>query len=266
MYHVLFSRRHRVQMNVIWNKNAQSDKILVMNKLFGNRRTRYRNLILMILPFLLLCGVLGYVSYSSVKSIMPGEDSSANYKYSIDSMDYHLRTNATDLQIEYFHELQDLINDEEADQAAIAACVAKNYIADFYTWTNKSGSYDVGGMYYVYSPQKLNIIGQARDSYYKYLSYYINRFGSDKMLEVTGVETTVRDDNMVYEVEGKTFKAFKISCTWTYKNEETFSGLNITVSNQYQTKKLDSFVKNMDITVIINDDGRYEIVEAVGDI
>ena len=237
-----------------------------MNKLFGNRRTRYRNLMLMILPFLLLCGVLGYVSYSSVKSLLPGNDPAADYKYSIESMDYHLRTNATDLQIEYFRELQDLINDEEADQAEIAACVAKNYIADFYTWTNKSGSYDVGGMYYVYSPQKLNIISQTRDGYYKYLSYYINRFGRDKMLEVTDVETVIRDDDMVYEYDGKTYKAFKIACTWTYKNEETFSGLYITVSNQYETKKLSTFVKSMDVTVIVNDDGRYEIVEAVGDI
>lgn len=251
-------------MNVIWNKNEQSDKILVMNKLFGNRRTRYRNLVLMILPFLILCGVFGYVSYSSAKSLLP-EDDTANYKYSIESMDYHLRTNATDLQIDYFRELQDLI-EKEADHSEIAACVAKNYVADFYTWSNKAGSYDVGGMYYVYSPQRINLISQARDGYYKYLSYYINKFGQENMLEVTGVETTVKESNTTYVYDGKSYEAYKISCVWTYKNEETFKDLYITVSNQYETKKLSSFVKNMDLTIIINDDGRYEIVEAVGDI
>ena len=234
-----------------------------MNRLFRSKKTRYRNLVLIILPIFILCGVFGYVTYASTKTLLP-EDDTVSYKDSIDSMDYHLRWNATELQIEYFNELQDLINAEGTEHKDIAACVAKNYIADFYTWSNKRGSYDVGGMYYVYSPQKLGIISDCRNNYYKYLSYYINKFGQDKMLEVTSVETVVGDVG-TYEIDGNKYESYRVTCNWTYKNAETFSDLDIVVYNP-EMVNLDSFITKIHLNIIINNDGRYEIVEAYGDI
>lgn len=236
-----------------------------MNKLFGNKRVRYRNLILIILPFLLLCGFFGFISYKSAKSLVPSEDSESDYKYSIESMNYYLRPNATKLQVDYFHELQDLVNDG-ASNAEIAACVAKNYIADFYTWTNKSGSYDIGGMHYVYSPQKVNIITHCRDSYYKYLTFYINTFGQENMLEVTDVEAVVGETPTTYEIDGKQYEAYYVTCDWTYKNAETFKDILITISNQFETKTIDTFITKVFLTIILNENGRFEIVEAIGEI
>ena len=51
---------------------------------------------------------------------------------------YVLRANATDYQKELFEELKnDFEHEDETDEAKIACDIAMNYVADFYTWTNK---------------------------------------------------------------------------------------------------------------------------------
>ena len=147
-----------------------------------------------------------------------------------------------------------------------AACIAKNYVADFYTWTNKNGSYDIGGMHYVYGPSKNVVIAQARNTYYKYLTYYINTFGKDKLLEVTSVETEVDPNPSTYEVDGHTYESYFVTCNWKYKNEETFDGMNIVSPNEYGSyDHYWHFTTREYFTVVVTEDGRFEIVEAFGD-
>ena len=239
-----------------------------MKKLFKNHKTRYRNLLLFIIPILIICGVFGYISYKAVKDITgtaKGEEKTSQYKNSIESMGYYLRPNATAVQVEYFKELQDLIKDG-TNKEEIAACVAKNFVADFYTWSNKDGSYDVGGMFYIYGPAKNVTIAQARNTYYKYLTYYINEFGQDKMLEVASVDTAV--EHTPYDLDGKDYDAYLVTCNWTYKNEDTFKGLNILMPSEAQDGTYwhyQDFAKRSYFIVIINEDGRYEIVASFGD-
>ena len=239
-----------------------------MNKLFKDPKKRYLNLLLIILPFLILAGVFGYTSFKAIKDMYgnaSGEVNKNDYKVSIEEYGYYLRGNATDLQIEYFRELEDLINDG-TDNSAIAACIAKNYVADFYTWTNKNGSYDIGGMHYVYGPSKNVVIAQARNTYYKYLTYYINTFGKDKLLEVTSVETEVDPNPSTYEVDGHTYESYFVTCNWKYKNEETFDGMNIVSPNEYGSyDHYWHFTTREYFTVVVTEDGRFEIVEAFGD-
>lgn len=236
-----------------------------MKNLFKNPKTRTRNLLLVIAPFLVVMIICGVISFKSLKSMASNTSgTTVSYKDSIDSMDYHLRNNATDLQEELFHDLQDAINDG-TDKANIAYLVAKNYVADFYTWTNKDGTYDIGGMYYVYSPQKTSIYAKARNTYYKYLTYYIETFGSENLLEVTGFndeESYVNTTATTYELDGVTYEAYDVFLEWTYKNESTFNG----ISYYMDGTTLDGFEKRVYFTVIINDEGRYEIARAYGEI
>lgn len=221
-----------------------------------------------IIPILILCIVFGYISYKSIKDLTgsaKGEGQTSQYKNSIESMGYYLRPNATSLQVEYFKELQDLIKDG-TNKEEIAACVAKNFVADFYTWSNKDGSYDIGGMFYIHGPSKNVVITQARNTYYKYLTYYINEFGQDKMLEVTSVDTEVGPTT--YELDDKEYEAYFVTCNWTYKNEDTFNGLNILMPSEAQDGTYwhyQNFAKRSYFVVIVNEDGRYEIVASYGD-
>ena len=228
-----------------------------MKNLFKNPKTRKRNLILAILPFVILASICGFIAFKSVSSISGNAqgNSKDSYKDSIDSMDYHLRSNATKYQTELFKDLTKAVEDG-SDKYEIAKLVAENYVADFYTWSNKDGTYDVGGMYYVYSPQKTTIYTQARNTYYKYVTYYINQFGAKNLLEVENITPTLGDKVGTYEFEGKKYDSYFVTCEWTYKNEDTFKDISM--------KSGDGFVKKEYFT-IIEKDGRFEIVQAYGD-
>lgn len=228
-----------------------------MKNLFKNPKTRKRNLILAILPFVILASICGFIAFKSVSSISGNAqgNSKDSYKDSIDSMDYHLRSNATKYQTELFKDLTKAVEDG-SDKYEIAKLVAENYVADFYTWSNKDGTYDVGGMYYVYSPQKTAIYTQARNTYYKYVTYYINQFGAKNLLEVENITPTLGDKVGTYEFEGKKYDSYFVTCEWTYKNEDTFKDISMKSGN--------GFVKKEYFT-IIEKDGRFEIVQAYGD-
>ncbi len=228
-----------------------------MKNLFKNPKTRKRNLILAILPFVIIASICGFIAFKSVNSISGNAQgtSKESYKDSIDSMDYHLRSNATKYQTELFRELTKAVEDG-TDKYNIARLVAENYVADFYTWSNKDGTYDVGGMYYVYSPQKTTIYTQARNTYYKYVTYYINQFGAKNLLEVENITSTLGNEVGSYEFEGKKYDSYFVTCEWTYKNEDTFKDVSM--------KSGDGFAKKEYFT-IIEKNGRFEIVQAYGD-
>ena len=111
-------------------------------------------------------------------------------------------------------------------------------------------------MYYVYSPQKTTIYTQARNTYYKYVTYYINQFGAKNLLEVENITSTLGDKVGSYEFEGKKYDSYFVTCEWTYKNEDTFKDISM--------KSGDDFVKKEYFT-IIEKNGRFEIVQAYGD-
>ena len=222
----------------------------MINKLFRDKKKRYRNLILVLLPLILLIGIFGYLSADSIMSLIGGITGNSNMAIgSIDSMDYHLIKGATDLQKDLFRDLDKAVKNE--DDKEIAALVVENFVADFYTWTNKAGQYDVGGMYYVYSPQKNIIYNQARNQFYKYVSKYIEEYGQENVLEVATVEAVCGDEIKEYTIDGKTYQSYYVECNWTYVDNENFT------EREYRTKEY--------FKVIKNDVGRFEIVQAYGD-
>lgn len=238
-------------------------KLIGMKNLFKNPKTRLKNLLLVILPFIVLAFIFGFITYRSLANISTNTSGTA-YKDSIDSMDYHLRDNATDLQEDLFKELQNAVKDG-TDKANIAFLVCKNFVADFYTWTNKEATYDIGGMYYVYSPQRSSLYNKARNKYYKYLTYYIDTYGQDNLLEVTGFDDancSVETEPATYTIDGNTYEAYHVKLTWIYKNTETFSNI--------ATPEMDGqalgFVTWNYFTVIVNEEGRFEIVQAYGEV
>ena len=246
------------------------DKI---NELFENRNKRILYLLLFILPFLIAIGIFGFVTYKEAKNIISliSDEGETKEEYNIAGLNYKLRDNATDVQLEYFTELKNAVEGSGTD-IEIAGLVGKNYVADFYTWTNKQGQFDVGGVQYFCSEKneefkyKENIYQKARDGFYKYLNQYINEYGSANLLEVASVEITKcakrTEPYYSYELVDKytldqetwttvydyvEHDCYDVSLTWTY-NPNTKLNLN-----DYATS-INLFV--------INNDGRYEIVEA----
>ena len=265
-------------MKEIKLKQKKQNKISIkkISSLFEDKKKRYINMLLFMLPFIIAIGIFGFVAYKEAKSLinLAKDDVETKDTHKIESMNYILRDNATELQEEYFTELKNAIENptEEITDEVIAGLVGKNYVADFYTWTNKQGQYDVGGMYYVCSEKnetvkyKENIYQKARDGFYKYINEYIEEYGSENLLEVASVEVIsskkLDDKYSLYEFieaiqtgdeawdviyDYVDHDAYAVSLRWTY-NENTKLNLS-------------DYAKSINLIVIEND-GRYEIVEA----
>ena len=244
-----------------------------VNDLFIDKKKRPLYVVLFILPFLIIIGIFGFITYREAKSLidLATGGSEVNSEYVISSMGYTLRDNATEYQQECFAELKKAV-ESGADENTIVGLVAKNYVADFYTWTNKQGQYDIGGMGYVYSEKdetieyKSNIYLKARDGFYKYLNEYINTYGVNNLIEVNNVNiskvnkndvmyrmyeyvTTIQtgEDTWEKQYDLISHECFNVSLTWSY--------------NPATKLDLSNFGTSINLLIIEND-GRYEIVEA----
>lgn len=258
----------------------KEDRENKLNKLLSDKKKRYPVMLLLMLPFLIAIGIFGFIAFREAKSLLvlaKGEPTEVKNENMVEGTNYILRDNATDVQKEYFAEMKKAYeseNEEEhVDNATLAGIVAKNYVADFYTLTNKQGQFDVGGLYYVYDGQfgdgtdfKDNVYLFARDGFYKYLNNYIEQYGSDKLLEVENVEiikaekaskqftidehvaNKLGDDGEWYDYrEDFTYDMYYVKCRWTYKEG---SSLN---TNQ--------FANSVNL-VMIEKGGSFYIIEA----
>ena len=193
-----------------------------------------------------ICLFIAYKSLSGLSSTEEIADS-------IDEYDYHLRANPTELQVTLFEQLAEALYAEEVDEEEIAALIVENFVADFYTWTNKINQYDIGGMYYVYADQNVNIYDQARDTFYLNMDNAIQEYGSEGLIEVAEVSATATRLDSGYDImtDEDTIHyddAFYVECTFSYTD------------SAMDTSDLDT---SLNFIVIINDEtGRYEIVEA----
>lgn len=213
-------------------------------KLLKNKKVRYLIVSFVSLPLILMMCFLSLNIVSSLKRIKSGNNISTTYN--IEKYDYLLRDNATRLQKKYFKNLEEALSKTEIDDNYVAELIVKNYVADMYTWNNKQGSYDVGGIYFLYSPTRLNFYLQARDRFYVNFEKHKNQAGLENLLEVMEVETTFLDNHPLKVFDGQAVKYFHIKANWQYVDHPNFD------ENIFATKG--------EFYVIKNNDGRFEII------
>lgn len=240
---------------------------------FEDRNKRYIMMAVIMVPVVVIMLFLGFRIYKDAKGILSlvkgdGTEVVVNDDHKISSMNYVLREGETQLQMDLFTQLKDAVEGKvESTPEMIAELVVKNHVADFYTWSNKLGQYDVGGMYYIPDYSRETVYLQARDTFYQYLNEYMNKYGVENLLEVESVEATaVKADNFDYKQIVKyynleddddyneytredihTYEAYDVTCSWTYVQGKSFS------TSKYPT--------SMKFKVVYNTDyNRYEIV------
>ena len=262
-------------------KPKKTKKNSKFNVLMSNKKTRYLIMLGMMLPFVVAICIFSSIAYrefKNIKDLAGGEQIVVKDENIIKSMNYILRDNPTDLQKEYFAQLkaaveEGVVDGITADDSMIAELVAKNYVADFYTWTNKRGQYDIGGFYYIYDGEyensdhyKENVFLKARDGFYKYISYYGNLYGVENLLEVEDVQVVScqklsspyiisEHDSYKQDSEGEwydyrvnnSYDCYAVSLKWAYKDNSKLD--------------LNQFANSINLGVIKRG-GRFEIVEA----
>lgn len=263
-----------IDINKIELKPKKKNFLQKLSGLFEDKNKRALYVILFILPFVIAIGIFGFIAFKEAKGILDlaKGTTEVNESYKISSMGYELRENATEYQQECFAELKNAIEVEGTDDKTIAGLVAKNFVADFYTWTNKQGQFDVGGLCYVCDSKtdtieyKQNFYMKARDSFYKYLTNYLNQYGTKNLLEVQNVSVVSCNDlgypYSLYELadailleDGDLERIYKnvdhdayyVTLYWSYNPETKL--------------ELSKFNTSINLIVMKDSNGKFEIVE-----
>lgn len=134
---------------------------------------------------------------------------------------YALPKNPTQLQKDLYVDLSNQLKIESEDKLPIADFVVKNFVADYFTWTNKSGSYNVGGLTYIVSHSYLYLMDASRLSFYKDLDSFISKYGKDQLIEVESITTNPMYSS-TFKFLDTDFNAYYVEAEWTYVLREDF--------------------------------------------
>ncbi len=157
---------------------------------------------------------------------------------------YIIGNNPTELSIDYFKDLTSSLKGD--DPTEIAANVVRCFISDYYTWTNKDGNYEVGGLQYIYGSGYVMYEVESKWTFYSDLDLYISQYGRENLLEVSDVEIITAVDGGNFEAEGIYWKSYYVEAKWKYKNSKAID------VNEFQ---------NVGYFTVVDREGRYEIVQ-----
>ena len=159
----------------------------------------------------------------------------------IEADDYILHRNATEYQIELFASLihaRNLFYESESEEALLeyATAIAQNFIADFFTLSNKRSRADVGGLQFISSDLRDDFRRFATDTFYLYLNQHLEIYGRDSLPTVESMvvlgadferrifaiepDEEVEEDEIVYcdlnEILGRGLETIIVDVEWTY--------------------------------------------------
>jgi len=166
-----------------------------------------------------------------------------------ESTKYRLRRSSTDYQIELFEILvhaHDSFqeNNTTSNLEDYGGAIVRNFIADFFTLSNKESRTDVGGLQFFSEDLVDNFKNFAIDDFYLYLNQHITAFGSEALPTVSS--TTILDVgfeprtipiregddeseeitlvyNEFWEVIGQEIMTIVIDAQWSYESSSLLS-------------------------------------------
>lgn len=209
---------------------------------FSNRKTRPIAVLVALLPLLIVITILGVKTVKGIKGLKAlNSETAVEVKddHNIPTMNYVLREGETEYQQELFNALKAAVENGESTNEELAKLVAENFVADFFTFSNKNAQYDVGGMYYVNKDSRENMYTYARDTIYKYLTSYIDTYGKENLMVVKDITATVKkagtypvttstsyyvdEYNLEYEYTTIDYDCYEVELSWDYEAGEGFS-------------------------------------------
>ena len=220
-------------------------------KLAAKNKTRWTKISLSLLLLTIICVILAIgwnvigILFRQSGAGVTIEKERISDKYT--NTYYTIGNNPTEIAKSYFLELNDAITAN--DTTEIAKDVVKSFICQYYTWTNKDGNYDIGGMQYIYSPRKKDFERYTLYNFYKDMDLYITQLGRDHLIEVSEVMINSASAAEDYTVtspteESVTLPSVTVDASWKYKSD---TGMDI---NSIQVHA---------IFRVVNNNGRMEI-------
>lgn len=158
---------------------------------------------------------------------------------------YPLRNNATEYQKEVHKELITAIKEDNPQGTKISGLLAQNFVADYFTWTNKLRFNDIGGIQFIKPEYRSWVYDKSLDTFYHDLKIHLDDNDVEETLEVNNVK--VHPTKTVITMDDKEVSAYLVKTNWTYRSTPLVNEQN------YQQEAY--------ITVVEGSDGYFSIVE-----
>ena len=147
---------------------------------------------------------------------------------------YILYKRDSSLYKENFEKLRTILETSPVDNKEYAETIVKLFVIDFYTLDNKNDNTDIGGLQYVHSNLKDNLVLNASSTMYKYIK---TTKELPKVKSITSVDTR----ETTYKINDKDYSAYAITINWEYVKDLGY-------------EKQGTFI-------VVNDNGNLSIVE-----
>lgn len=173
-----------------------------------------RNKIILFIVIVLL--VVGASIFCYLKFVK--KDDNVNKVTNIEEIDkfgYTLKSNATETYKKEYEILKTNLKSTNINEEEYVKSVAKLFIIDLYTISNKINKYDVGGTEFVYPDSLENYKVNVEDTLYKYVEDNSNNSRTQSLPEVSEVQIT--DFKKVkYKVSNTELDAYEVALKWSY--------------------------------------------------
>ncbi|MDP3441362.1 MAG: hypothetical protein Q8T08_00740 [Ignavibacteria bacterium] len=195
-----------------------------------------------IISLILSLAIFAIIFFLNINSLI----SSTGEKVINSNEYYSLRGKPTNLQKELFKELTTQVDKGLEDDLLVVELVARNFVADYYTWTNKQGPFDVGGGEYIFGNENLSFKRSSRRYFYSNIENYIHSgLNQEDLIEVETVTSLGAAYAGIFNYYGKDYAAYYVEVSWTYKE----SAIDTSIYPTFAA-----------FTLVKNEAGRIEIV------
>lgn len=147
---------------------------------------------------------------------------------------YILYKRDSSLYKENFDKLRTILDNDPIDNKEYAETIVKLFVIDFYTLDNKDENTDIGGLQYVHSDLKDNLVLNASSTMYKYIK-------TTKELPRVKSITSIDTKETTYKIGDNDYSAYAISINWEYDKDLGY--------------------EQQGTFIVINDNGDLSIVE-----
>ena len=159
----------------------------------------------------------------------------------LDNYDYYLHGNATSYECVLADDLKKVLSNEVVDEEEYAKIVAKMFISDLFTLSNKNSSSDITSSQYVYEEYQDTYITMIKDTLYSNIEVNLDGKRSQSLPAVKNVEiTAINNDKFSYNGEVLDSNAYYISANIEYE-----------VDLEYPTTYNVVLVKNDDLLQVV---------------
>lgn len=180
--------------------------------------------------------MLVVVAFIAIYAIFVAIPSKKNKDEGIENINnkYILYKRDSSLYKENFEKLRTILDTSPVDNKEYAETIVKLFVIDFYTLDNKDENTDIGGLQYVHSNLKDNLVLNASSTMYKYIK---TTKELPKVKSITSVDTS----ETTYKINDKDYSAYAITINWEYDKDLGY--------------------EQQGTFIVVNDNGNLSIVE-----